>query len=118
MLSSSKEIDGPYLNIPTNVCLRLTSSRREVLFPFKGIVHSFQKDFTQSSLIFVDFIIGNKAMQSKLYPDAIELYSFAIALCEDNAVYYCNRCVIITLMEESDYRFLHAKILLPPFQFM
>ncbi|GFS40097.1 tetratricopeptide repeat (TPR)-like superfamily protein [Actinidia rufa] len=39
---------------------------------------------------------GNKAMQSKLYSDAIELYTFAIALCEDNAVYYCNR--ILTLL--------------------
>ncbi|KAM3306152.1 small glutamine-rich tetratricopeptide repeat-containing protein 2 isoform X3 [Capsicum chacoense] len=39
---------------------------------------------------------GNKAMQSKLYPDAIELYSFATALCEDNAVYYCNRAAALT----------------------
>jgi hypothetical protein len=31
-------------------------------------------------------------MQSKLYPEAIELYDCAIALCESNAVYYCNRC--------------------------
>lgn len=38
---------------------------------------------------------GNKAMQSKLYNEAIELYSFAIAQCEDNAVYYCNRCDIV-----------------------
>ncbi|XP_057504922.1 uncharacterized protein LOC130788342 isoform X1 [Actinidia eriantha] len=39
---------------------------------------------------------GNKAMQSKLYSDAIELYTFAIALCEDNAVYYCNRAAAYT----------------------
>ncbi|XP_071694244.1 small glutamine-rich tetratricopeptide repeat-containing protein 2-like isoform X2 [Rutidosis leptorrhynchoides] len=39
---------------------------------------------------------GNKAMQSKLYPDAIERYSVAIALCDDNAVYYCNRAAAYT----------------------
>ena len=38
-------------------------------------------------------VLGNKAMQSKLYTEAIELYTFAIALCEGNAVYYCNRSV-------------------------
>ncbi|KAH7834379.1 hypothetical protein Vadar_015389 [Vaccinium darrowii] len=39
---------------------------------------------------------GNRAMQSKLYPDAIELYTLAISLCEDNAVYYCNRAAAYT----------------------
>jgi hypothetical protein len=34
-------------------------------------------------------------MQSKLYSDAIELYNCAIALCENNAVYYCNRCTTV-----------------------
>ncbi|KAJ4965650.1 hypothetical protein NE237_017499 [Protea cynaroides] len=41
-------------------------------------------------------IQGNKAMQSKLYSDAIELYTCAIALCENNAVYYCNRAAAYT----------------------
>ncbi|KAL7595109.1 hypothetical protein Lser_V15G31238 [Lactuca serriola] len=39
---------------------------------------------------------GNKAMQSKLYSGAIELYTIAIALCDDNAVYYCNRAAAYT----------------------
>ncbi|KAH7567873.1 hypothetical protein JRO89_XS07G0172000 [Xanthoceras sorbifolium] len=39
---------------------------------------------------------GNRAMQLKLYYDAIELYSFAIALCENIAVYYCNRAAAYT----------------------
>ncbi|EEF48388.1 heat shock protein 70 (HSP70)-interacting protein, putative [Ricinus communis] len=39
---------------------------------------------------------GNQAMQSKTYPDAIELYSCAISLCENNAVYYCNRAAAYT----------------------
>ncbi|XVF64577.1 hypothetical protein PTKIN_Ptkin09bG0179900 [Pterospermum kingtungense] len=39
---------------------------------------------------------GNRAMQSKLYSDAIELYSVAVALCYDNAVYYCNRAAAYT----------------------
>ncbi|KAK0577562.1 hypothetical protein LWI29_035146 [Acer saccharum] len=39
---------------------------------------------------------GNRAMQSKIYSDAIELYSFAIALCENIAVYYCNRAAAYT----------------------
>ncbi|CAK9142258.1 unnamed protein product [Ilex paraguariensis] len=43
---------------------------------------------------------GNKAMQSKLYFDAIELYTFAIALREDNAVYYCNRAAAYTQIQQ------------------
>ncbi|XP_022773252.1 small glutamine-rich tetratricopeptide repeat-containing protein-like isoform X2 [Durio zibethinus] len=39
---------------------------------------------------------GNRAMQSKLYSDAIELYSVAVSLCNDNAVYYCNRAAAYT----------------------
>lgn len=39
---------------------------------------------------------GNRAMQKKLYSDAIELYDCAIALCENNAVYYCNRAAAYT----------------------
>ncbi|XP_010544761.1 PREDICTED: small glutamine-rich tetratricopeptide repeat-containing protein 2 [Tarenaya hassleriana] len=39
---------------------------------------------------------GNKAMQSKLYSEAIELYSFAIALWGNNAVFYCNRAAAYT----------------------
>ncbi|GJR60519.1 small glutamine-rich tetratricopeptide repeat-containing protein [Tanacetum coccineum] len=34
---------------------------------------------------------GNEAMQSKLYPAAIECYNVAIAFGGDNAIYYCNR---------------------------
>ncbi|XP_028089151.1 small glutamine-rich tetratricopeptide repeat-containing protein beta isoform X4 [Camellia sinensis] len=43
---------------------------------------------------------GNRAMQSKLYCDAIELYTFAIALCADNAVYYCNRAAAYTQVHQ------------------
>ncbi|KAI8002401.1 Small glutamine-rich tetratricopeptide repeat-containing protein beta [Camellia lanceoleosa] len=43
---------------------------------------------------------GNRAMQSKLYSDAIELYTFAIALCADNAVYYCNRAAAYTQVHQ------------------
>lgn len=50
------------------------------------ITHPFRNNF----FVFL-VLVGNKAMQSKIYPEAIELYTFAIALCEDNAVYYCNR---------------------------
>ncbi|KAJ4840380.1 hypothetical protein Tsubulata_039995 [Turnera subulata] len=43
---------------------------------------------------------GNRAMQSKLYSDAIELYSCAISLSEDNAVYYCNRAAAYTQIQK------------------
>ncbi|KAL6010735.1 hypothetical protein ACLOJK_001176 [Asimina triloba] len=33
---------------------------------------------------------GNHAMQSKMYSDAVDLYTCAIAICKNNAVYYCN----------------------------
>ncbi|AEE82625.1 putative tetratricopeptide-like helical domain superfamily, acetyltransferase A, auxiliary subunit [Arabidopsis thaliana] len=39
---------------------------------------------------------GNKAMQSNLYLEAVELYSFAIALTDKNAVFYCNRAAAYT----------------------
>lgn len=39
---------------------------------------------------------GNRAMQSKLYSDAIDLYTCAIGLCENNAVYYSNRAAAFT----------------------
>ncbi|XP_077236129.1 tetratricopeptide repeat (TPR)-like superfamily protein isoform X4 [Tasmannia lanceolata] len=41
-------------------------------------------------------VLGNKAMHSKLYSEAIELYTCAIALCQNNAVYYCNRAAAYT----------------------
>ncbi|XP_031504295.1 uncharacterized protein LOC116266928 [Nymphaea colorata] len=44
--------------------------------------------------------LGNHAMRSKLYSDAIDLYTFAIALCEDNAVYYCNRAAAYTQIQK------------------
>ncbi|XP_073022593.1 uncharacterized protein [Primulina eburnea] len=47
---------------------------------------------------------GNKAMQSKLYNEAIELYTFAIALCADNAIYFCNRAAAYTQI----YRYAEA----------
>lgn len=43
---------------------------------------------------------GNKAMQSKLYSEAIELYTVAIALRDDNAIYYCNRAAAYTQMNK------------------
>ncbi|POO00117.1 N-terminal acetyltransferase A, auxiliary subunit [Trema orientale] len=39
---------------------------------------------------------GNRAMQLKLYSEAIELYNCAIGLFENNAVYYCNRAAAYT----------------------
>ncbi|KAL6525082.1 hypothetical protein OROMI_030675 [Orobanche minor] len=43
---------------------------------------------------------GNKAMQSKCYAEAVELYTFAVALCEDNAVYHCNRAAAYTQINQ------------------
>ncbi|KAJ8762942.1 hypothetical protein K2173_023071 [Erythroxylum novogranatense] len=40
--------------------------------------------------------LGNKALQSKCYSHAIELYSFAISLRENNAVYFSNRAAAYT----------------------
>ncbi|KAI3841430.1 hypothetical protein MKW92_010761 [Papaver armeniacum] len=43
---------------------------------------------------------GNKAVQSKSYAEAIDLYSYAIALCDNNAVYYCNRAAAYTQIQK------------------
>uniref|UniRef100_A0A5B7B9T9 Uncharacterized protein n=1 Tax=Davidia involucrata TaxID=16924 RepID=A0A5B7B9T9_DAVIN len=56
--------------------------------------------FDQKSLAETFKSQGNKAMQSKLYSDAIELYSCAIALCEDSAVYFCNRAAAYTQIHQ------------------
>ncbi|KAL9229224.1 hypothetical protein vseg_004712 [Gypsophila vaccaria] len=45
-------------------------------------------------------VLGNKAMQSLSYSDAIERYTCAIALCSNNAVYYCNRAAAYTQMHK------------------
>ncbi|CAA6663805.1 unnamed protein product [Spirodela intermedia] len=42
---------------------------------------------------------GNQAMQSKLYPEAVELYTCAIAL-QDNAIFYCNRAAAYTQLNK------------------
>lgn len=41
---------------------------------------------------------GNRCMQAKLYSDAIQLYTCAIALSEKNAIYYGNRAAAFTEM--------------------
>ncbi|XP_073143240.1 uncharacterized protein [Henckelia pumila] len=60
--------------------------------------------FDQKSLAETLKSQGNKAMQSKLYKEAIELYTFAVALCADNAVYFCNRAAAYTQI----YRYAEA----------
>ncbi|KAJ0243102.1 SGTA protein [Hirschfeldia incana] len=54
------------------------------------------KTFDAKSLAETFKCQGNKAMQSQQYLDAIELYSFAIALSDKNAVFYCNRAAAYT----------------------
>ncbi|KAL9268266.1 Small glutamine-rich tetratricopeptide repeat-containing protein [Drosera capensis] len=44
--------------------------------------------------------LGNKAMQSELYVDAIERYTCAITLRENNAVFYCNRAAAYTHLQK------------------
>ncbi|EPS70447.1 hypothetical protein M569_04313 [Genlisea aurea] len=44
--------------------------------------------------------LGNRAMQSKVYSEAVDLYTFAIALSENNAVYYCNRAAAYTQVKD------------------
>ncbi|KAL8138315.1 hypothetical protein V2J09_004316 [Rumex salicifolius] len=46
--------------------------------------------------------LGNKVMQSNAYVEAIERYTCAIALCENNAVYYCNRAAAYTQVGKYD----------------
>ncbi|XP_050212988.1 uncharacterized protein LOC126664575 isoform X3 [Mercurialis annua] len=54
------------------------------------------QSFTKSSLAETLKAQGNQAMQSKRYSEAVELYSCAISLYENNAVYYCNRAAAFT----------------------
>uniref|UniRef100_A0A2C9U2Z5 Uncharacterized protein n=1 Tax=Manihot esculenta TaxID=3983 RepID=A0A2C9U2Z5_MANES len=60
------------------------------------------QSFNQNSLAETLKSQGNRAMQSKMYADAIELYSCAISLSENNAVYYCNRAAAYTQIQKND----------------
>ena len=50
-----------------------------------------------------NFLSGNQNMQSKLYPEAIDLYACAIALSDKNAIYYCNRWGLFFLVEVTTF---------------
>ncbi|KAL3638818.1 hypothetical protein CASFOL_016725 [Castilleja foliolosa] len=71
---------------------------------FHNAVEEMQKagcqTFDQKSLAETFKSQGNKAMPSKHYMEAIELYTYATALCEDNAVYYCNRAAAYTQIHQ------------------
>ncbi|XP_022638023.1 small glutamine-rich tetratricopeptide repeat-containing protein alpha isoform X3 [Vigna radiata var. radiata] len=62
----------------------------------KEMVRSGCQQFCLMSLAESLKTLGNKAMQSKKYNDAIELYNCAVALNEKNAVYFCNRAAAYT----------------------
>ncbi|KAH7524522.1 hypothetical protein FEM48_Zijuj06G0128400 [Ziziphus jujuba var. spinosa] len=64
--------------------------------PLQEMEKSGCRDFNPKNLADTFKSQGNKAMQSKQYSDAIELYNCAIALSESNAVYYCNRAAAYT----------------------
>ncbi|KAK9080237.1 hypothetical protein SSX86_001913 [Deinandra increscens subsp. villosa] len=71
-----------------NALMELRKSRRKEI-NLKNLADTFK-------------LQGNKAMQSKVYSDAIELYTVAIALCDNNAAYYCNRAAAYT--ENNQHR--------------
>lgn len=65
-----------------------------VIVPFNAVAETDFWLIYHILILVCDFLflrLGNRAMQSKLYSDAIELYNCAITLSENNAVYYCNR---------------------------
>ncbi|GAB2290446.1 hypothetical protein Dimus_024726 [Dionaea muscipula] len=74
---------------------------------FQDALHEIKssrcKTFDYNSLAEALKTLGNKAMQSKLYFAAVERYTCAIALWENNAVFYCNRAAAYTqLLKYSD----------------
>ncbi|PWA51636.1 tetratricopeptide repeat (TPR)-like superfamily protein [Artemisia annua] len=58
---------------------------------FPDMKQSGCKEFDVKNLAEIFKLQGNEAMQSKMYPAAIEYYNVAIALGGDNAIYYCDR---------------------------
>nr|GEY43383.1 hypothetical protein [Tanacetum cinerariifolium] len=54
------------------------------------------KEIDLTSLADTFKLQGNKAVESKLYPKVIELYTVAIILHGDNAIYYYNRATAYT----------------------
>nr|GEZ74195.1 small glutamine-rich tetratricopeptide repeat-containing protein [Tanacetum cinerariifolium]GEZ86300.1 small glutamine-rich tetratricopeptide repeat-containing protein [Tanacetum cinerariifolium] len=62
----------------------------------KDMKKSGCKEIDLTSLADTFKLQGNKAVESKLYTEAIKLYTVAIALRGDNAIYYCNRAAAYT----------------------
>ncbi|KAK7275657.1 hypothetical protein RIF29_16777 [Crotalaria pallida] len=76
--------------------LRLEKASRLLNDAFMEMDKSGCQEFTLKNLAESLKSLGNKAMQSEQYPDAIELYNCAIALYEKSAVYFCNRAAAYT----------------------
>nr|CAD1838744.1 unnamed protein product [Ananas comosus var. bracteatus] len=66
---------------------------------FSELENSQEKKIDLAHLAEIFKSKGNQSMQLKLYMQAIELYTYAIALCDKNAVYYCNRAAAYTLVQ-------------------
>ncbi|KAF5942380.1 hypothetical protein HYC85_020022 [Camellia sinensis] len=62
--------------------------------------HDDQVQLDRATHLFHNAAMVTGPCRSKLYCDAIELYTFAIALCADNAVYYCNRAAAYTQVHQ------------------
>ncbi|PWA56193.1 hypothetical protein CTI12_AA417380 [Artemisia annua] len=69
--------------------LQITKNLSHSAFP--DMKQSGCKEFDVKNLAEIFKLQGNEAMQSKMYPAAIDLYNVAIALGGDNAIYYCDR---------------------------
>ncbi|XP_078441368.1 tetratricopeptide repeat (TPR)-like superfamily protein isoform X2 [Wolffia australiana] len=72
---------------------------------FEQAAHDIEKSVSQKlsrkSLASSFKTLGNQAMESKSYVEAVDLYTCAIAL-EDNAIYYCNRAAAHTQLRQFD----------------
>ncbi|XP_047324297.1 small glutamine-rich tetratricopeptide repeat-containing protein [Impatiens glandulifera] len=73
---------------------------------FHNALKEMQKNgvttFDKKNLADAFKILGNKALQSHSHSDAVELYTFAICLIKDNAIYYCNRAAAYTQIQHYE----------------
>nr|GEV83074.1 hypothetical protein [Tanacetum cinerariifolium] len=105
----SKKMIGSCNRINEVLFVITSGDDEQALQRAKNLFHSAFADMEKSGCKEINLISladtfklqGNKAVESKLYPEAIELYTVAIALRGDNAIYHCNRAAAYTRFNQD-----------------
>ncbi|XP_071693621.1 hsp70-Hsp90 organizing protein 1-like [Rutidosis leptorrhynchoides] len=83
-----------------NTPIEATDVQFQAVWMFEGALQELKKsgvsEFDLQKIADTFKLKGNRSMEKKLYTDAIGHYTAAIALFDNNVVYYCNRAAAFT----------------------